>query len=34
MDKKNLTVLARGIAYTALFNEKNTLTPYIICVAF
>jgi hypothetical protein len=32
--KKNLIVLARGIAYTALFNEKNTLTPYIVAWHF
>lgn len=34
MDKKNLTVLERGNAYTALFNEKNTLTPYIVAWHF
>lgn len=34
MDKNNLTVLERGSAYTALFNEKNTLTPYIVAWHF
>ena len=34
MDKKNLVVLECGNAYTALLNEKNTLTPYIVAWHF
>ena len=34
MDKNNLTVLERGNAYTILFNEKNTLTSYIVAWHF
>ena len=34
MDKNDLTVLERGNAYTILFNEKNTLTSYIVAWHF
>lgn len=34
MNKNNLTVLERGNAYTILFNEKNTLTSYIVAWHF